>query len=104
MEKGDKLKSIIFMATAFGLFYFGDIVTTFLILKNGGHELNRYMAAIGFNGFVLFKTILIIIFGIMIYYLDKFKFYKESGIIIGMVLMSGLLATLYNMGFFGFDG
>ncbi len=104
MESGDKLKSIIFVATAFGLFYFGDIVTTFLILKNGGHELNRYMAVIGFNGFVLFKTFLIIIFGIMVYYLDKFKFYKESGIIIGMVLMSGLLATLYNMGFFGFDG
>ncbi len=101
MVKGDKSKSIFFMGIAFGLFYFGDIVTTFLILQNGGHELNRYMSAIGFNGYVLFKTILIVVFGIMIYYLDKFKFYRESGIVIGMVLMAGLLATLYNIGFFG---
>src|SRR5574337_33369 len=104
MERGNRSKSIFFMAAAFGFFYFGDIITTFLILENGGHELNRYMAAIGFTGFVIFKTILIMVFGIMIYYLDKFKFYKESGIITGMVLMSGLLSTLYNMGFYSYGG
>ncbi|KCZ73431.1 hypothetical protein ANME2D_00497 [Candidatus Methanoperedens nitroreducens] len=102
MENGMKAKSIFLISIAFGLFYFGDIITTFWILKNGGYELNRYMAAIGFNGFVIFKTILIVIFSLMIYYLDRFKFYRESGMIIGMVLMSGLLATLYNLGFYGF--
>ncbi len=100
MKAGVRSKSIILMAIAFGFFYFGDIITTFLLLKNGGVELNRYMAMIGFNGFVIFKTVLILIFGMMVYYLDRFKFYKESGIIIGMVLMSGLLATLYNIGFY----
>jgi hypothetical protein len=43
---------------------------------------------------------LIFVFSAMIYYLDKLKFYRESGIILGMVLMSGLLATLFNLGFF----
>lgn len=100
MEKEVKMKSTIFMSVAFGFFYFGDIITTFMILKNGGQELNRYMAAIGFGGFVIFKTIFLLIIGLIIYYLDRFKFYKESGIIIGMVLMSGLLATLFNVGFF----
>ncbi len=100
MEKEIRLKSTIFMSIAFGFFYLGDIITTFMILENGGRELNRYMAAIGFSGFVIFKTILLLIIGFLIYYLDRFKFYKESGIIIGMVLMSGLLATLFNVGFF----
>ena len=100
MEKEIKVKNIFFIALAFGFFFFGDIISTFLILKNGGIELNRLMAAIGFNGFVIFKIFLIFIFSAMIYYLDKFKFHKESGIIIGMVLMSGLLATLFNLGYF----
>ncbi len=104
MEKEIRLKSTIFMSIAFVFFYFGDIITTFMILENGGHELNRYMAAIGFGGFVIFKTLLILVFGLMIYYLDRFKFYRESGIITGMILMSGLLATLYNVGFFSYSG
>lgn len=100
MEKETKVINIFFMALAFGFFFFGDIISTFLILKNGGIELNRLMVIIGFNGFVFFKIFLIFIFSLMIYYLDKFKFYRESGIIIGMVLMSGLLATLFNLGYF----
>ncbi|CAG0949708.1 hypothetical protein METP3_00135 [Methanosarcinales archaeon] len=84
----------------FGFFFFGDIISTFLILRTGGHELNGFLAGIGFNGFVIFKIFLIFVFSFMIYYLDKYEFQKESGIIIGMVLMSGLLATLFNLGFF----
>ena len=104
MEKETQLKNTIFISLAFVFFYFGDIITTFMILGNGGHELNRYMDAIGFGGFVIFKTFLVLVFGLMIYYLDRFKFYRESGIITGMVLMSGLLATLFNMGFFNYSG
>ncbi len=100
MEKDTRMKSTLFLSVAFVFFYFGDIITTFLILENGGQELNRYMAAIGFSGFVIFKIILLLIICLIIYYLDRFKFYKESGIKIGMVLMSGLLATLFNVGFF----
>ncbi len=100
MEKETKIKDVFFMALAFGFFFFGDIISTFLILKNGGIEINRLMASIGFNGFVIFKIFLIFVFSAMIYYLDKFKFYRESGIVIGMVLMSGLLSTLFNLGFF----
>ncbi len=95
-----RIKNIILIVIAFGFFFFGDIITTFLILKNGGIELNGFLAAIGFNGFVIFKLLLVVLFSVMIYYLDKFKFYRESGIILGMVLMSGLLATLFNLGFF----
>ncbi|NJD76583.1 MAG: hypothetical protein FIB08_05725 [Candidatus Methanoperedens sp.] len=101
MEKPTKLKNAVFMVLSFGFFYLGDIFTTFLSLEKGGHELNSYMASAGFNGFVLSKTILIAIVGLLVYYLDKLEFYRESGIIIGMVLMSGLLATLFNLGFYG---
>jgi hypothetical protein len=100
MEKEIKVKNILLIALAFGFFLFGDIISTFLILKNGGIELNRFLAAIGFNWFVIFKIFLIFVFSAMIYYLDKFKFYRESGIVIGMVMMSGLLATLFNLGYF----
>lgn len=100
MDTEIRTKNIFLLALAFSFFFFGDIISTFLILKNGGIELNRLMAAIGFNGFVIFKIFLIVVFSAMIYYLDKFRFYKESGIVIGMVLMSGLLATLFNLGFF----
>ena len=100
MEKEVEAKNIFLIAIAFGFFFFGDIITTFHILKNGGVELNGFLESIGFNGFVIFKILLIFIFSGMIYYLDKFKFYKESGIVIGMVLMSGLLATLFNLGYF----
>ncbi len=100
MEKEIDIKNIFFMTLSFGFFFFGDIISTFLILKNGGIELNRLMAAIGFNGFVIFKIFLIFVFSAMVYYLDKFKFYRESGIVIGMVLMSGLLSTLFNLGYF----
>jgi len=100
MEKEMRAKNILFMSLAFGFFFFGDIISTFLILKNGGIELNRFLAAIGFNGFVILKIFLIFVFSAMIYYLDKFRFYKESGIVIGIVLMSGLLATLFNLGYF----
>ncbi len=100
METDIRMKSTVLISVAFVFFYFGDIITTFLVLENGGHELNRFMAAIGFGGFVIFKTFLILVFGLMVYYLDRFKFYRESGIIIGMVLMSGLLATLFNIGFY----
>jgi hypothetical protein len=100
MEKQKKAINIFFMALAFGFFFIGDIISTFFVLKNGGYEMNRFLATIGFNGFIIFKIFLIFLFGSMIYYLDKWKFYKESGIIMGMVLMSGLLATLYNVGFF----
>ncbi len=100
MEKEIKVKNILLVALAFSFFFFGDIISTFLILKNGGIELNRFLAAIGFNGFVIFKLLLVVIFSVMIYYLDKFKFYRESGMIIGMALMSGLIATLFNLGFF----
>jgi hypothetical protein len=91
MDTEIRVKNIFLLALAFGFFFFGDIVSTFLILTNGGIELNRFLASIGFNGFVIFKILLIIVFSTMIYYLDKFRFYNESGIIIGMVLMSGLL-------------
>ncbi|CAG0949753.1 hypothetical protein METP3_00138 [Methanosarcinales archaeon] len=100
MEKEMRAKNILFMSLAFGFFFFGDIISTFLILRNGGHELNGFLAGIGFNGFVILKIFLIFVFSSMIYYLDKYEFQKESGIIIGMVLMSGLLATLFNLGFF----
>jgi len=100
MENMNRIKNMFFLALAFGFFFFGDIISTFLVLKNGGHEMNRFLAAIGFNGFVIFKILMIIVFSSMIYYLDKWKFYKESGIIQGMILMSGLLATLFNLGFF----
>ena len=100
MEKEMRVKNILLTTLAFGFFFFGDIISTFLILKNGGHELNGFLAGIGFNGFVIFKIVLLFVFSYMIYYLDKLKFYRESGIILGMVLMSGLLATLYNLGFF----
>lgn len=100
MENIYRTKNIFFLLLAFGFFFFGDIISTFLVLKNGGHEMNQFLAAIGFNGFVIFKILMIIIFGSVIYYLDKWKFYKESGIIQGMILMSGLLATLFNLGFF----
>ncbi len=100
MEKAIKAKNILFITLAFGFFFFGDIISTFLVLRNGGIEVNRFLASIGFNGFVIFKLLLIFVFSAMIYYLDKFKFYRESGIVIGMVLMSGLLATLINLGFF----
>lgn len=100
MENEVKTKNIFLIALAFGFFFFGDIITTFLILKNGGVELNGFLSSIGFNGFVVFKIFLIFVFSGMIYYLDKYRFYKESGIIIGMVLMSGLLATLFNLGYF----
>ncbi len=100
LEKEIRAKNIFLMTLAFGFFFFGDILSTFLILKNGGYELNSFLAAIGFNGFVVFKILLLAVFGLMIYYLDKFKFYRESGMVLGMVLMSGLLATLFNLGFF----
>lgn len=100
LEKEMRTQNILFMSLAFGLFFFGDIISTFFILKNGGHELNGFLAGIGFNGFVIFKIILIFVFGYMIYYLDKLKFYRESGIILGMILMSGLIATLFNIGIF----
>lgn len=100
MERIIESKNIILITIAFGLFYFGDIITTFIILNNGGHELNRYLAAVGFNWFVFLKTAFIILSALLIYYLDRYKFYKESGIIIGMILMSGLLATLFNLGFY----
>ncbi|MCX9074159.1 MAG: DUF5658 family protein [Candidatus Methanoperedens sp.] len=100
MEKEIRAKNILLVVLAFSFFFFGDIISTFLILKNGGYELNRFLASIGFNGFVIFKIFLIFVFSSMIYYLDKFRFYKESGIVIGMVLMSGLLATLFNLGYF----
>lgn len=100
METEMRAKNILFMSLAFGFFFFGDIISTFIVLKNGGHELNGFLAGIGFNGFVILKIFLIFVFSSMIYYLDKFRFYKESGIVIGMVLMSGLLATLLNLGFF----
>ncbi len=95
-----RIKNIILIVITFGFFFFGDIISTFLILKNGGIELNRFLAAIGFNGFVIFKLFLVVLFSAMIYYLDKFRFYRESGMILGMALMSGLLATLFNLGFF----
>lgn len=100
MEFVTKAKNIFFIGLAFGFFFFGDIISTFLILENGGIELNRFLASVGFNGFVIFKIYLIILFSYMIYELDRNKFQKESGILIGMVLMSGLLATLINLGFF----
>jgi Domain of unknown function (DUF5658) len=100
MEDMNRIRNTIFVVLAFGFFFFGDIISTFLVLKNGGYEMNRFLAAIGFNGFVIFKILMIIVLGSMIYYLDKWKFYKESGIILGMILMSGLLATLFNLGFF----
>lgn len=100
MENEIRIKNIFFILLAFGLFFFGDIISTFLVLKNDGYEMNRFLAMIGFTGFVIFKIFSIMIFSLMILYLDKLKFYKESGIILGMVLMSGLLATLYNLGLF----
>jgi hypothetical protein len=100
MENMNRIKNTIFVVLAFGFFFFGDVISTFLVLKNGGYEMNRFLAAIGFSGFVIFKILMIIIFGSMIYYLDKWKYYKESGIILGMILISGLLATLFNLGFF----
>ena len=100
MENMNRIKNTIFVVLSFGFFFIGDIISTFLVLKTGGHEMNQFLAAIGFNGFVIFKILMIVIFGSMIYYLDKWKFYKESGIILGMLLISGLLATLFNLGFF----
>ncbi len=100
MEKEIRAKNILLVAFAFSFFFFGDIISTFLILKNGGIELNGFLAAIGFSGFVIFKLFLVVLFSVMIYYLDKFRFYRESGMILGMALMSGLLATLFNLGLF----
>ncbi len=100
IEKEIKAKNMLLVALAFSFFFFGDIISTYLNLKNGGIELNRFLAAIGFNGFVIFKLLLVVLFSIMIYYLDKFRFYRESGMILGMALMSGLLATLFNLGLF----
>lgn len=100
MEKENRIKDIIFISLAFGFFFFGDVITTFFVLKDGGHEMNGFLAAIGFEGFVMFKLIMIIVFSAMIYCLERMKFYRESGIILGMVFMSGLLATMFNLGFF----
>ncbi len=100
MKKEIMLKDVLFVSLAFGFFFFGDIITTFAVLKNGGYEMNRFLAAIGFEGFVIFKILMILVFGSMIYYLDKLKFYRETGIILGMIFMSGLLATLFNLGLF----
>jgi hypothetical protein len=100
LEKEIRAKNIFLITLAFGFFFFGDILSTFIVLKNGGYELNTFLAAIGFKWYVVFKILLLAVFGLMIYYLDKFKFYRESGMVIGMVFMSGLLATLFNFGFF----
>lgn len=46
MEKIMKYKKIFLITIAFGLFYFGDIITTFFILNKGGQEMNKLMAGL----------------------------------------------------------
>ena len=36
----ERAKNRLFILLAFGFFFFGDVISTFLILKNGGYEMN----------------------------------------------------------------
>ena len=88
----------IYFLIAIILFFVGDLTTTYYGLKSGEKETNIIFAEIGFIGVVFAK----ILFFILAYFvINKFeKFEYEIGIIIGVIIGTGLVTILINIGFY----
>lgn len=88
------------IALIIALFYFGDIVSTFYILSNGGYERNLIAATMGFNMVFVLKTIVLAVIVFVVIRLNNMETSHDTlkGTIYGAFIMNGLLATMINIG------
>lgn len=95
------IKNKIYFAIILLLFYFGDLVTTYAGLQNGGYEGNTILAFIGFYGVIIIKTFYVFMVLFFISYLEKKKeFAQEIGVMIGAVIAFGLFTVFNNIGLY----
>ena len=80
------------------LFYFGDLITTWHGLSNGGRESNVFLAEIGFFGTVVLKTLFIFMVYKFIIYFEKYECHTEIGLVNGVIIAVGLITILNNVG------
>lgn len=90
----------VLLAIAVMFFYFGDIITTWMILSSGGVELNPFLVRIGFTGYLVFKTVVVVVLCSIVVIADRREIPMVSGVVIGIMIMNGLLAVLINLGVF----
>ena len=96
-----EVKNKIYFAIILLLFYFGDLITTYVGLQNGGYEGNKMMALIGFHGVIIVKTLYVFMVLLFISYLEKKKEYaQEIGVMIGAIIAFGLFTVFNNIGLY----
>jgi len=95
------VKNKIYFAIILLLFYFGDLITTYIGLQNGGYEGNTLLAFIGFYGIIIVKTFYMIMVLYFISYLEKKnEFAQEIGVMIGAIMAFGLFTVFNNIGLY----
>ncbi|HIH44494.1 MAG TPA: hypothetical protein HA257_05300 [Candidatus Methanoperedenaceae archaeon] len=87
------------------LFYFVDLVTTYIGLQNGAIEVNTLLRYVGFSGTVILKTMYVVLFYITIRLIEASGMRLDnksylSGIVTGSVIMIGVMVILINTGLF----
>jgi hypothetical protein len=96
-----EVKNKIYFAIILLLFYFGDLITTYVGLQNGGYEGNTIMAFIGFYGVIIVKTLYVFMVLLFISYLENKKEYaQEIGVMIGVIIAFGLFTVFNNIGLY----
>ena len=96
-----EVKNKIYFAIILLLFYFGDLITTYVGLQNGGYEGNTIMAFIGFHGVIIVKTLYVFLVLLFISYLENKKEYaQEIGVMIGVIIAFGLFTVFNNIGLY----
>ncbi|MDF1530933.1 MAG: DUF5658 family protein [ANME-2 cluster archaeon] len=95
------VKNKIYFAIILLLFYFGNLITTYIGLQNGGYEGNTLLAFIGFYGIIIVKTFYMIMVLYFISYLEKKnEFAQEIGVMIGAIMAFGLFTVFNNIGLY----
>ncbi|MDW7775122.1 MAG: DUF5658 family protein [Methanosarcinales archaeon] len=95
------VKNKIYFAIILMLFYFGNLITTYIGLQNGGYEGNTLLAFIGFYGIIIVKTFYMIMVLYFISYLEKKnEFAQEIGVMIGAIMAFGLFTVFNNIGLY----
>ena len=96
-----EVKNKIYFAIVILLFYFGDLITTYVGIKNGGYEGNSIMASIGFYGLIIAKTLYVLMVLLFVSYLENKKEYaQEIGVILGAIIAFGLITVFNNIGLY----
>jgi hypothetical protein len=96
-----EVKNKIYFAIILLLFYFGDLITTYVGLQNGGYEGNTIMAFIGFYGVIIVKTLYVFMVLLFVLYLENKKEYaQEIGVMIGVIIAFGLFTVFNNIGLY----